>query len=126
MKKALVIDDDEIYLELLCIVLSKEGFTVVSTADAPQGVLLFKQHRPAIVLLDLGLPSMSGLEVLKEIRQFDPAANVIVITGYGSAESAAASMRMGALEFIEKTADLETMIRKIKAAVQKADQTSNQ
>ena len=126
MKKALVIDDDEIYLDLLCIVLSKEGFTVVSTADAPQGVLLFKQHRPAIVLLDLGLPSMSGLEVLREIRTIDPDAKVIVITGYGSAESSSASMRMGALEFIEKTADLETMIGKIKKALQRADSDINQ
>lgn len=125
MKKALVIDDDEIYLELLCIVLSKEGFTVVSTADAPQGVMLFEQHRPAIVLLDLGLPSMSGLEVLKKIRSIDPVAKVIVITGYGSAESAAASMRMGAMEFIEKTADLETMISKIKTALQRADHENN-
>jgi DNA-binding response OmpR family regulator len=120
MKKALVIDDDEMDLELLRIVLSKEGFTLVTTADGPQGVTLYKHHQPDIVFLDLGLPSMSGIEVLKEIRMYDNNALVFLITGYGSLESSGEARRLGAAAFIEKAADVGVMVGKIKAALQGA------
>lgn len=117
MKKALVIDDDELDLELLHVILSREGFTVISTADGPQGITLFKHHTPDIVFLDLGLPSMSGIEVLREIRMLDDQAKVFLITGYGSLESSHAAMKLGAVAFIEKTSDVDMMISKIKAAL---------
>ena len=113
MNKALVIDDDEMDLELLRLLLTKEGYEVLTTADGPQGVLLYKEHRPAFVFLDLGLPSMSGIEVLKEIRAQDPRAKVILITGYGSVKSAVEAMKHGALDFIEKTWDAGEMLYKI-------------
>jgi len=117
MKKALVIDDDELDLELLGIVLSKEGFTIISTADGPQGVTLYKHHQPDLVFLDLGLPSMSGIEVLQEIRAYDQNAVVLLITGYGSLDSANAAMKFGAAAFLEKSTDVETMVNKIKATL---------
>lgn len=117
MRKALVIDDDEMDLELLRIILSKEGYTVFSTADGPQGITLYKHHNPAIVFLDLGLPTMSGIEVLRDIRTFDEDAKVFLITGYGSAESENAAMRLGAVEFIEKSWNVDTMMERIKAAL---------
>ena len=120
-KKAIIIDDDEMDLELLKIVLSKEGFDVISTADGPQGIILYKHHNPQLVFLDLGLPSMSGIEVLKEIRQFDSNAKVMLITGYGSAGSANAAMQLGAVDYIEKSWNVETMINRINAAIHKLD-----
>ncbi|HEY6193293.1 MAG TPA: response regulator [Bacteroidota bacterium] len=119
MHKALVIDDDELDLELLTRILSKEGYSVISTADAPQGVLLYQHHRPAVVFLDLGLPSRSGIDVLREIRRFDRDARVILVTGYGSSEAASAAMRFGALEYIEKSTDIQRMIGKIRATIRK-------
>lgn len=115
MNKALVIDDDELDLELLRILLSKEGYDVLTTADGPQGITLYKEHHPAFVFLDLGLPTMNGIEVLKEIRSFDEKAKVILITGYGSIESAVAAMRYGALNFVEKTWDAGEMLYKIQS-----------
>ncbi|HTK82624.1 MAG TPA: response regulator [Bacteroidota bacterium] len=117
MKKALVIDDDEMDLELLRFVLSKEGFTVIATADGPQGALLYRHHRPDIVFLDLGLPSMSGIEVLKDIRVYDTNAKVFLITGYGSADAATAARELGAVEFMEKNSDVDIMVGKIRAAL---------
>ncbi len=113
MKQALVIDDDELDLEFLRLLLDKEGYDVLSTADGPQGITLYKEHRPSFVFLDLGLPSMSGIEVLKEIRRFDQSAKVILITGYGSVENAVAAMRHGALDFVEKTWDAGEMLQKV-------------
>ncbi|MFI5251230.1 MAG: response regulator [Bacteroidota bacterium] len=120
-KKAVIIDDDEMDLELLKILLSKEGFSVISTADGPQGILLYKHHKPEIVFLDLGLPSMSGIEVLKEIRAFDPNARVMLITGYGSEGSEQAARQLGAIEYIEKSWDVELMINRISAAIRKIE-----
>ena len=116
--KVLIIDDDEIDIELMRHLLTREGYSILSTADGPQGILLYKEHRPALVFLDLGLPSMSGLDVLKEIRSYDDKAKVILITGYGSIESAVTAIKLGALDFVEKTWDVGEMTRKIHIALQ--------
>src|SRR5213075_3230033 len=109
MKKALIIDDDELDLELLRRVLTREGYAVFATADGSQGIILYEYHRPAIVFLDLRLPSMSGMEVLRLIRSIDESAKVILISGYGTKESTEAALRLGALEFVEKTAHPDKM-----------------
>ena len=117
MCKVLVIDDDEVLLSLLSLTLREEGYDVVSTADGPQGILLYKEHKPALVLLDLGLPTMSGIEVLREIRQFDEKAKVIVVTGYGSVESAVVAIRYGAWDYVQKPVDIEALLKKMKVAL---------
>lgn len=117
MCKVLVIDDDEVLLSLLSLTLREEGYDVVSTADGPQGIFLYKEHKPALVLLDLGLPTMSGIEVLREIRQFDEKAKVIVVTGYGSVESAVVAIRYGAWDYVQKPVDIEALLKRMKVAL---------
>jgi DNA-binding NtrC family response regulator len=117
MHKVLVIDDDEMILMMLRNALEDEGYRVLSTADGPQGVSIYKEHHPSLVLLDLGLPSVNGMEVLKEIRSIDPKARVIVISGYGAAESVSSAIRFGAWDFIEKSADMGDLLQKIRAAL---------
>jgi two-component system response regulator AtoC len=121
MKKALVIDDDELDLELLRRVLTREGYVVYATADGAQGITLFEFHRPALVFLDLRLPSMSGMEVLRLIRSIDESANVLLISGYGTKASTEAALRLGAMEFIEKTAQPEKMIQNIRGALRRVN-----
>jgi two-component system response regulator AtoC len=117
MPKILIIDDDEVQLSLQRSVLSSRGYTVQSTADGPQGILLFRTHHPDLVLLDIGLPSMSGIEVLKQIRQIDQKAKVIVITGYASVESAVHAIRAGAWDYVKKPYDVDALLKKIGAAL---------
>jgi DNA-binding response OmpR family regulator len=117
MYKILIIDDDEVLLSLLSQTLGEEGYDVVSTADGPQGILLYKKHQPALVLLDLGLPTISGIEVLREIREFDGKAKVIVVTGYGSVESAVVAIRYGAWDYVQKPVDIDVLLDKMKAAL---------
>jgi len=117
MSEILVIDDDELHLMLMHNLLESEGYTVLSTADGPQGIAVYKEHRPMLVLLDQGLPSVSGLEVLKEIRKFDDAAKVIVLTGYGGAESVSLAMRYGACGYVEKSVPIKVLLEKIKSAL---------
>lgn len=117
MHKILIIEDDEVQLRLEGIILHEEGYTVHSTADGPQGITIFKQNQIDLVLLDLGLPSMSGIEVLKELRRYDPKAKVIVVTGYPSVESIVVAMQNGAWDYMQKPVDVKVLLKKISTAL---------
>lgn len=117
MHKILVIDDDEVLLRLVSISLEEAGYSVLSTADGPRGIALYKEQKPSLVLLDLGLPTMSGVEVLREIRAIDNKAKVIVVTGYGSVESAVAAIRYGAWDYVEKPFDMDVLLKKMGTAL---------
>jgi two-component system chemotaxis response regulator CheY len=118
MQKVLLIDDDEMVLMTMRNALEDEGFQVFSTADAPQGITIYKVQHPDLVLLDIGLPSMSGLEVLKEIRAFDSKARIIVISGYGASNSASLAVRYGAWDFVGKPISNDELLKKIRTALQ--------
>lgn len=122
MRKILIIDDDEVQLMLQHSLLAHEGYTVYTTADGPQGITLFRAHHPDLVLLDIGLPSLSGIEVLKEIRRIDEKAKVIVITGYASVESAVLALRSGALDYVRKPYDVKALVRKISQVLSTVDE----
>ena len=98
------------------------GYTVLTTADGPQGIAIFKNSKPDLVLLDLGLPSMSGIDVLREIRRIDPRAKVIVVTGYSSVESTVHSMQAGAYDYIQKPFNVQMLLNKISSALNTVDQ----
>ncbi|MDE3056864.1 MAG: response regulator [Bacteroidota bacterium] len=117
MEKILVIDDDEMDLQLMNLLFTREGYEVVKTADGPQGVDLYKKISPAFVFLDLGLPSKNGMDVLKEIRQFDNKARIVLITGYGSEKVTHDALQLGALDLIEKTWDVGSMLQRIKTVL---------
>jgi DNA-binding response OmpR family regulator len=104
-------------LALVQRILSLEGFETLTTADGPQGLALFKERHPDIILLDLALPGMNGLEVLRKIRQLDEKAKVIVVTGSGSDDSAEVALRYGACDFVRKPVDYADFVRRIKAAL---------
>ena len=117
MKKILIVDDDEMVLALTQSVLVGQGYSTLLTADGPQGITIYKEQRPDLVLLDLGLPSMNGLEVLRKIRSFDPQARVIVITGYASQESEQVALQYGAYDFVRKPVDFTDFLKRIQAAL---------
>ncbi|MBI1806227.1 MAG: response regulator [Ignavibacteria bacterium] len=117
MYKILIIDDDEVQLQLQRTLLMDEGYTVYTTADGPQGITIFKKNRLDLVLLDVGLPSMSGIEVLKEIRRIDNKAKVILVTGYPSVESSVLAMQLGAWDYIQKPVHVEHLLEKVNNAL---------
>ena len=117
MSKILIVDDDEMQLRMLRLLFAQEGYDVLATADGPQGITIFKEQRPDLVLLDIGLPSVSGIEVLTKMREIDSAAKVIIITGYVSIESAVLAMRSGALDYVRKPVDVKELLKKIESAL---------
>ena len=115
-KKILVIDDEESIRTLLRISLTHKGFEVITAEDGSKGVEIFKREKPPIVITDIKMPGIDGLEVLKEIKELNPDARVIVITGHGDMESAIESLKLDASDFINKPVKEDALMVAIKRA----------
>jgi len=104
MADILVIDDEQIMRDGCSRILAKDGWSVLCAENGAQGLEEMKGHPENIdvILLDLMMPGMSGMEVLDHIRTYDPNLLVIVITGYATVESAVEAMKKGAYDFIPK------------------------
>src|SRR5436190_9745759 len=108
--QVLVVDDDPDIRRLLANLRSRQGYGVHVAADAAEGLRLVGSAAPDIVLLDLNLPDMSGLEILRSIRDAAEMICVIVITGEHSVERAVAALKQGADNFVTKPIDLEVLL----------------
>ena len=98
----LVVDDERIIREGAERILKKEGWNVRTAENGEQGLELIRHETIHILLLDLMMPGVSGMEVLKEVRESQPQLHVIVVTGYATVENAVEAMKNGAYDFIPK------------------------
>ena len=101
----LIVDDDAPARRLLQVRLRALGCEVALAADGEQALAEIQKHEPALMLLDLQMPKMGGIEVLRHLRTAGTAFPVVVITAHGSIESAVAAMKEGAYDFITKPLD---------------------
>lgn len=116
MRKALVIDDDRNIVQTLEIYFEEKGFIVCTAGTAAEGVSLFLEQRPDIVLLDLRLPDLDGLEVLRRIVASGLPTQVIVITAYAAVDTAVLAVKMGAFDYLSKPfvpGQLDLLLEKI-------------
>jgi DNA-binding NtrC family response regulator len=98
----LIIDDEEVLQDILTVLIRKEGHTPLAALTGEEGLAVLEREEVDLVLLDLMLPGMHGMDVLREIRRRDPDLVVVVITAFSSIESAIAAMREGAFHYIPK------------------------
>ena len=98
----LVIDDEESMRDSCCQVLSKNGYRVETAEDGDSGLQKVRQMKPDLVLVDLKMPGMSGMELLEKIEDIDPNIVSVVITGYATIESAVEAMKRNAYDFLPK------------------------
>ena len=106
MKKILVVDDEIIIRDLLEDFLSRKGYDVYTASDGSGGIAKVKEIKPHIVLLDILMPGMDGIDTLKEIRRIDPRVGVIMITGVLDGELGKRAMELGASDYITKPLNL--------------------
>ncbi len=115
----LIVDDEEQIRTMLRGVLQDEGFRTLE-ADSGDGVVdLVAQSHPSLVLLDIWMPHVDGIALLKQLRARDPALPIIVISGHGTIETAVRATRLGATDFLEKPFSLETLLRSVQRALGK-------
>ncbi len=98
----LVVDDEERIRSSLRGILGYEGFRVLDTGDAPAAMEIIARENPALVLLDVWMPELDGIELLRRIKASRPGTRVIMISGHANIENAVAATRLGADDFIEK------------------------
>ncbi len=101
----ILVDDETRILHTFARTLRLGGYTVITAESEQEGVALYHQEQPDIVLLDLHMPGMSGLEALQTIREHDPEANVILCTTHGDKDAVIEALRAGASDFLPKPID---------------------
>jgi len=102
MKQVLIIDDEAFIRENLRRILTQEGYVVHTASNGSEGIDLITKEDINIVLLDLNLPDVNGIEILKKIKSIAPDLLVIIITGYATVDSAVEALKLGAYDYIKK------------------------
>ena len=116
----LIIDDNASSLELLSNSLAQPGLEILTTSDPEEGLEAFHQHHPEIVLTDLVMPHLNGMEVLERIMEVDPATDVILMTAHYSTESAVEAIRKGASDYLNKPISIGPLRERIGKLVAEA------
>ncbi len=112
--KILVVDDEEIQCGLLKGFLEKQGYEVMAATSGEQALKLFARIPFRLVLLDHKMPDLTGDEVLEKMKEMDPMIRSIMITAFGSVDTAVKVMKLGADDFLEKPVDLASLLEKIR------------
>jgi DNA-binding NtrC family response regulator len=119
--RVLAIDDEATMVEWLKTLLEQEGYEVRTALAGTRAEELFRTWRPDVVVTDLVLPDIDGLELLKRFKQVAEEAEVIVLTGHGSVPRAVEAIRAGAYSFVEKPVEPDTLIAMLDKAVERRD-----
>jgi len=122
MNTLLVVDDEKDFCTLLSDSLSLEGYRVLTAHNGRKALQLVKKERPDLVLLDIKMPGMDGIEVCKRIKRVKKETAVIMLTAYGTLETARKAMKLGAHDYVTKPVDhsfLKSLVKEALAMVVK-------
>lgn len=120
-KKILIVDDERLIRQSLEKELSRQGYAVTSAESGSTAIALVEEEAPDLVLVDLRLPDLNGIEVLKRLRKIEKNLTVLIMTAYGSIETAVAAIRAGAYDYITKPFDLETISLGVRQALEASE-----
>ncbi len=115
----LIIDDEPSILATVSDVLGDEGYQTLTAPSGVEGLALFKKKKPDIVFLDIWLADHDGLEVLHALREHDPRAAVIMISGHGTVATAVKAIRMGAYDYLEKPLSYNQVVEAVEGALKR-------
>jgi DNA-binding NtrC family response regulator len=116
-----VIDDNPGSLELLSAALTNSDATVYTASTPAEGLELVRKHRPRLVVTDLVMPGMTGLEVLQQVVSFDPSIDVILMTAHYTTETAVAAIRQGAADYLQKPVKIAVLRERVAALIDAAN-----
>jgi DNA-binding NtrC family response regulator len=115
----LLVDDDDAFRGVMTLELERAGFAVSSAASGGAALRAAAESQPQVVLLDLNLPDMTGLQVLERLRASSPGSEVIMLTGHGSIDTAIEAIRAGAFDYISKPCPLDELEVRMQRALER-------
>lgn len=125
--KVLIVDDEVAFANTLAQRLQIRDLKVSTAYNGEQALSKLKEEEPDVMILDLKMPGMHGMEVLQEIKKVYPNIQVIMLTGHGTDKEEEEARKLGGFDFLKKPADIDTLEHKIKAAFkEKMERTINQ
>jgi UDP-3-O-acyl N-acetylglucosamine deacetylase len=116
-RKVLIVDDEESVVQSIAGVLEDEGFRVAKAKSGEEAIKVFQQEEPDVTLLDIWMPGMDGIEVLKRLKWIAPECPVIMISGHATISTAMTAVKLGAFDFIEKPLSLDVLLMTIRRAL---------
>ncbi len=116
-RKVLIVDDEESVVQSIAGVLEDEGFRVAKAKSGEEAIKVFQQEEPDVTLLDIWMPGMDGIEVLKRLKWIAPECQVIMISGHATISTAMTAVKLGAFDFIEKPLSLDILLMTIRRAL---------
>ncbi len=117
LAKVLIVDDEKDFCDILFRVLNRAGFTSLIAHEAEKALEMIRVGLPDVVLLDVRMPGMDGMEALKKSREINPDIPVIMVTAYSGVHGAVEAMKNGAFDYLSKPLDNKVLIEKIKRAI---------
>ena len=117
--RLLLVDDEERFLTTTKILLEKRGINTFTAANGLDAIRTMDEHRIDVVILDVKMPGLDGVEVLRKIKQKHPLVEVIMLTGHASVESAVEGLKLGAFDYVTKPCDLSDLMEKVNEACAK-------
>ncbi|HUO78151.1 MAG TPA: response regulator [Thermodesulfovibrionales bacterium] len=114
--KVLLVDDERAFVDTLAQRLKMRELNVSTVYDGEQALSYVKGIEPDVMVLDLKMPGLHGIEVLREVKRRYPKMQVIILTGHGTDRDAEEAKRLGGFDFMRKPADIDNLVRRIKEA----------
>jgi len=116
-KRVLIVDDEESVVQSIVGVLEDEGFQVATAKSGEEAIGIFQREKPEVTLLDIWMPGMDGIEVLKRLKWMSPDCQVIMISGHATISTAMTAVKLGAFDFIEKPLSLDLLLQTMRRAL---------
>lgn len=115
-EKVLLVDDEQEFTQVLSERMEARGLQVVTAQDGPSALQKAEEQSFDAIILDLKMPGMDGIETLRRLRRINPNLQVIMLTGQATVKAGVEATKLGALDFLEKPADLKQILEKIQQA----------
>jgi two-component system response regulator RegA len=112
----LLVDDDEVFVQRLARAFRDRGYDTKTASDYESAMALARAESPELAVVDLRMPGRSGLELVRDLKNIDPATSILVLTGYGSIATAVEAIRLGAKDYLPKPADIEDILAALNRA----------
>ena len=120
--KVLIVDDEKDFVEMFSLRLETHGEKVSTAFSGKEALAVLEQKSIDVVILDIRMPGMDGIDTLKQIKKLYPNVEVILLTGHGSTETAVEGMKLGAFDYLMKPADFEEIKIKLENARKRKDE----